>query len=291
MSHKGWRNHYKASMPLPEAIAKDFKFLLKDGLHFMRNGFSLPTIVAFPTFPSKKTTLYKVADQLHFRLTNRLIEHPRLVIYFEDLTHGSSAEVRKKYPHSRILNEACIDISKEKVNDVHERIFGYHTFINPLTYQGKAVQKSDTNALHDGQIIHCPIPARVEGSVYQVLINNNVNDQLVVDFRVPVVGDTIPLVYKKFKTSAQRFTNEVQYAELHAVNDYFSVEEQQTLIAFAKAMGADYCELDVLRNSDDGKIYAIDVNKTPYGPPANLPLAEKKKAVVALTTAFQQAFL
>lgn len=291
MAHKGWRNHYRSSMPLAEAITKDIISLHKDGLRYVQNGFSLPCIVAFPTFPSKKTTLFKIAEELRLRLTNKLKDEPRLIIYFEDLTHGSSDTLRKKYPSSKILNESCTDISKEKVNEVHDRIFGYHTFIDPLTYTGKAVQKSDTNALHDGQIIHCPISQRAAGSVYQVLINNNVSDELVVDFRVPVVGESIPLVYKKFKTHAQRFTNEVQYAELHNVNDYFSQEEQALLIRFAKAMGADYCELDVLRNEDDGKIYAIDVNKTPYGPPANLPLTEKKKAVVALTTAFQKAFL
>jgi len=291
MTHKGWRNHYRASMPLLEAVSKDVLFLQKDSLHYLQNGLSLPCVVAYPTFPSKKTTLFKIADQLRFRLTNKLKDQPAIIIYFEDITHGSSNDLRKKYPNSRILNEKCEDISKEKVNEVHDRIFGYHTFINPLTYTGKAVQKSDTNALHDGQIIHCPIDKRIEGSVYQVLINNNVNDELVVDFRVPIIGNTIPLVYKKFKTHTQRFTNEVQYAEMHEVNEYFSADEQATLVRFAQAMGADYCELDVLRNQDDGKIYAIDLNKTPYGPPANLPTAEKKKAVVALTTAFQKAFL
>ncbi|MCC7203584.1 MAG: hypothetical protein IT441_00760, partial [Phycisphaeraceae bacterium] len=59
-------------------------------------------------------------------------------------------------------------------------------------------------------------------------------------------------------------------------------------LQFARAMKAEFCEFDVLRHSD-GRIFIIDVNKTPYGPPAGLP--EAREAVARLARAFQQAFL
>jgi hypothetical protein len=31
-------------------------------------------------------------------------------------------------------------------------------------------------------------------------------------------------------------------------------------------MGLDYGELDVLRDADDGRLYVVDVNTTPFGP-------------------------
>jgi len=44
-------------------------------------------------------------------------------------------------------------------------------------------------------------------------------------------------------------------------------------------MALDYGELDVLRNKNDGKIYIVDVNNTPQGPPAN---TEKEQGIEAI---------
>jgi hypothetical protein len=81
----------------------------------------------------------------------------------------------------------------------------------------------------------------------------------------------------------------VHRSTLHATNDLLTAEEQKTILAFAKGMGADWCELDILRNKTNGLIYIVDLNKTPYGPPAEL--AEKEKAVTLLATAFQDNFV
>jgi hypothetical protein len=48
-------------------------------------------------------------------------------------------------------------------------------------------------------------------------------------------------------------------------------------------MGAQFCELDVLRHKGNGKIYIIDLNKTPYGPPSKLDSVSKEIAILGIS--------
>lgn len=283
----GWRNNYSVKTKSIEVIGKDLKFAFSDLGLWLKNGFQLPSIVVYPDFPSKKTTIFKIAKRLGYRITNKPIPKPKLVIYFEDITHGDTSTLKKIYK-SYCLNENCFDISKRQVDKIHMRVFGYNTFIDPIQFSGKAVQKSDTNALHDGKIIDCPIEQILEGSVYQILLDNQADKDFVVDYRVPVMRQEIPLIYKKFKPIAVRFTNDVSHSTIHKTDDEFTIEEQKKIKAFAAEMNADFCELDIIRHND-GRIFIIDVNKTPYGPPSGLK--EKDLAVNLLSEAFKKVFL
>ena len=51
-------------------------------------------------------------------------------------------------------------------------------------------------------------------------------------------------------------------------------------------MEVDFCEFDVLRHKGNQKIYIIDVNKTPYGPPEPLNRKDKVIALKKLSDAF-----
>ena len=75
---------------------------------------------------------------------------------------------------SRQLDARIEDISKTHVSRVFESVFGYSLAIDPLTYEGPAVCKSELNGTHDGKIVQCPIPAQeVEpGSVYQRFVDS-----------------------------------------------------------------------------------------------------------------------
>lgn len=283
----GLRNNYRSTMPLTERMLKDLRSALGDSLRFIRNGGKLPAIVAWPDYPSKKTTIHKIAAQLRYRLTNVPLRNPQVVLYFEDQTVGDASSLRKRYPDARILNEHCTDISKERTDVAHQEVFGYSTIIDPLTYSGDAVEKSSENALHDGRIVRCPLSQPQPGKIYQLVIDNQHDATMVVDYRVPVIGNAIPHAYKKFKQNEVRFTNQVSYSELHTTGSCLSQEEQDALVRFARAMGADFCELDVLRHRGDGRIYVVDLNKTPYGPPAGLSATDYAKAVQRLTEAFR----
>ncbi len=285
----GWRNKYRRSMPWAEVISKDLSFALRDAWNWLRNGGKLPVLLVIPQFPSSRTSLYKIARALRCRLTNRAVKAPALIIYFNDHTHSPEPEIPVQYRGIRLLNAQCTDISKTHVDEVHSAVFGYNTRIDPRLHQGNAVVKSNSNAMHDGHIVHCPLSEVPEDTICQLLINNAFNEEWVVDYRVPVIGGAIPLVYLKFKSFHQRFTNHVAHTEMKRPAEVFSQTELDQLRRFALAMKADFCEFDVLRHKENGLIYVIDVNKTPYGPPKGL--AAQEQAVRLLSDCFREKFL
>ena len=284
----GLRNNYRKDMPFFEVIVKDIACLLRESLYFIQNGGKLPVWVAAPTYPSKKTTLSKIARMNKVRLTNKLVANPDVIIYFENVTYGSASSLRRKYPKAKIINVNCPDISKERVHVVHLEALGYSMNLNPKTYIGVAVEKSDENAVHDGQEVMCPVAFPKTDAVYQKVLDNTNEVGEYVDIRVPVIGGKIPLVYQKFKTQKNRFTNKAHRATLHKAEEIFSEEEILQIEKYAAAMKVDFCEFDVLRHKGNKKIYVIDVNKTPYGPPEPLKKQEKVEALQKLSEAFKQ---
>lgn len=284
----GLRNNYRKGMPFFEVIIKDIACLIREGIYFIQNGGKLPVWVAAPTYPSKKTTLSKIARMNKVRLTNKLVSNPDVIIYFENVTYGSSEALQLKYPDSEIINTNCSDISKEHVHLVHLKALGYSMNIDPKTHVGLAVEKSDENAVHDGQEVMCPIETLKENAVYQIVLDNANDNSEYVDIRVPIIGGKIPLVYLKFKTQKNRFTNKAHRATLHKAEEIFSEEEILQIEKYAAAMKVDFCEFDVLRHKGNKKIYVIDVNKTPYGPPEPLNSGDKAIALQKISSAFKE---
>jgi hypothetical protein len=284
----GLRNNYRQRMPFFEVIMKDLACLMREGMYFFQNGGKLPIWVAAPTYPSKKTTLSKIAKMNKVRLTNKFVANPDVIIYFENATYGSASALRRKYPKARIINANCPDISKERVHVVHLEALGYSMNLNPKTYIGVAVEKSDENAVHDGQEVICPVAFPKTDAVYQKVLDNTNEAGEYVDIRVPVIAGKIPLVYLKFKTKKNRFTNKAHRATLHKPEELFSEEEISQIEKYANAMKVEFCEFDVLRHKGNNKIYIIDVNKTPYGPPDPLNQKDKAVALKKLSDAFMQ---
>ena len=282
----GLRNNYRKGMPLFEVMTKDIACLIREGIYFIQNGGNLPVWVAAPTYPSKKTTLSKIARMNRVRLTNKMVTNPDVIVYFENATYGSASAVQEKYPNARIINVDCQDISKERVHVVHQEALGYSMNLNPQTHIGPAVEKSDENAVHDGQEVMCPIESPKDNAVYQIVLDNANDNGEYVDIRVPIIGGKIPLVYLKFKTQEYRFTNKAHSATLHTPEEIFSNEEIEQIEKYANAMKVDFCEFDVLRHKGNQKIYIIDVNKTPYGPPDPLNRKDKVIALKKLSGAF-----
>jgi hypothetical protein len=288
MSKPGWRNHYREGMPAMEWLIKDLRSAARDfgnQLKYRR----LPVVITYPDYPSKRTTIQAITKALGYRLTNKALEGSDLVIFFDDQTHKQSLDSAVSACATRVWNAHCTDISKQKVERTHVDVFGYGTFIDPLKHTGLAVQKSDNNAMHDGAYILCPIDRLHADCIYQRVLNNQTDDGLALDYRVPYIKGSIPLVYHKFKDWSVRFTNEVVQSQLMRTEDVFSEQEKALICAFAGRMQVDFCEFDVIRDRTDGQIYIIDVNTTPYGPPAKLTVEERKKAIATLAMTFQKA--
>lgn len=196
--------------------------------------------------------------------------------FFDDAT----VSVPPAPGHARALNFGCGDISKSRVATVFAQVFGYPLALDPATWAGPAVEKSEANGAHDGRIVACPTPAR-PGFVYQRVVDT-VDDGIATDLRTHVVGGRVVAVWIKRRAAAARFRPANLGAVLVAPARVFTAAELAGIAAFAAAMGVDWAGLDILRDSGDGRIYIVDVNKTDAGPIIALPFGQKLRSIAIL---------
>lgn len=274
-------------------MASLFKKAEQEILFYLNSVFNrrqTKTILFYPEYPHKRTIIYKILKHLKYNITSNPRHYFDLAFYWEDTTFRKVQPVFEKFNPEKIMNIHCTDISKEKISEVFEEVFGYGLNIDPATYLGECVKKNNLNAKHDGIVIKCPIQDSEEGFVYQKILNNKINDDLVLDLRTPVMKGKIPFIYLKFKKIEDRFTNDLYKSEIASTNEYLTEEETKMISEFCSRIGLDYGELDVLRNKDDGKIYIVDVNYTPWGPPAKLSDDENRIALIRMSEVFKQLY-
>lgn len=181
------------------------------------------------------------------------------------------------------LNGGCGDISKSRVAAVFARVFGYPLAIDPAVWVGEAVEKGEANGVHDGRIVTCPRSPQ-PGRVYERLIDTVAADGRLLELRVQCVGGSVVAAWEKRRDPARRFAPPSLTARLVAVDAVLNADEMAKLAAFARAMGADWCGLDVLRDCD-GRIYVVDCNTTDAGPIVALSLADKLRSTAILARA------
>src|ERR1051325_6171493 len=133
----------------------------------LRNFRKAKTILFYPRLPDRGSVLYKLVKILGCIITNEPTREHCLAVNWEDVTTRNHSivlnELNKTHP---VVNINCRDISKTHVNDVFRQTFGYDLFMDPLTFQGKCLRKSETNGLHSGVTIECPIKEKEHGFVY-----------------------------------------------------------------------------------------------------------------------------
>lgn len=286
----GLLNTYRANMPWLEQGWKEVFFLVQAiGLYIQNKGKD-KLIVTYPDLPSKKAVLYKIARVLGYRISNKISSRAHLFVFYENKTIKTNYAPLVPYA-TKVINLGSRNISKTFVDEQHELFFGYSTRINPATYQGKAVMKSNVNAVHDGKEVSCPVDSLVEDTIYQITIDNTIDAYTVQDYRVPVINFHIPFVYIKYKTMEKRFTNDTIDASMVEVSSVFSSTEITQIGSFCQLIGLQYGELDILRHKDDGRIYIIDVNNTPYGPPKDISKGQGKQALEKVSQLFYTSFL
>lgn len=257
--------------------------------------------------PFSRIHLYELSDNFLYRQYLKLrgvnSGKSRIFIYaFEDNTR-SLIDVEKFLAESEgippadanitYINTKSGDISKQKVTDCMQKVFGYSSLVDPMTFDQKMVRKSDTNGIHDGEILQGPISKEDydELSVYQQIIDNSVENEMVQDLRVVMVGKQVPVLYRKRRPMNDRFSNTNTITYLEKPEDYFSQEELENLAKFTAAFNLDVCEMDVLRDNGNKQIYVVDVNRTVSGPPNQLSLGNAITAVGRIADAFEAEFL
>ena len=250
-------------------------------------------VLFYPEQPaSMHYVVWKICAELGIRMTQKPSQRTALAFLWKDATSIGASEAALPATSIPAINAACRDISKTNVSRHFNAVFGYSCDVDPLSYCGPCVEKSNRNARHDGRIVTAPAAAPRAGAVYQRLINNVVPGDLVEDIRVPVINGVVPFAYLKYRPIAARFdSNRNRTVRLCAAAEVLSEDEIRKIGAFARSIGLDYGELDVLRDRDDGRIYVVDANKTPAGPSYRLSRTEFRRAVRMLAATFRDEFL
>lgn len=222
------------------------------------------TIHFFPEQPHTYHILYRTCHELGWKMVATPQTHADIHFHFEDATYKTTSTRDINAYTQPVINGACTDISKTHVDEVCMRIFGYSMRIDPRTTSGTCVRKSERNAQHDGTILTCPCEPE-KGYVYQTFIDTRDKTGRPNDLRIPVFGDNIPFVLKRYKSPDDIFnqTVDVHFMETH---EALTADEQRMVLAFSRALGLDYGELDALRSGIDGRLYIVDANDTPAGP-------------------------
>jgi len=249
------------------------------------------TILFFPERPNSNSVAYKLCALLGFAITNNPRRHFDVAFKLKDATFCDEAELQGlSTTAKKIVNVHSLDISKRAVARAFEEVFGYAIEVNPTQYGGELVEKSNDNAKHDGRVRQGPLaPDEVRPEcVYQKAIDNIPDKNgFVLDYRVAVHGDQVPLVYLKYRPVETRFSNTNTFVKLETPEAVFSSAELGRVLLMAGKMGIDYGEFDVLRDKDH-RIYVVDVNNTPLGPPNGLPERESRTALERLAKSFDQ---
>ena len=246
-------------------------------------------VLCYPEMPYIFHTINQICKLKGYTLTNKK-QKANVVMFFQDDTFrkpdGYLQTLAKK---QKVINYLSRDISKHAVEKAHKKVFGYGMEVNPLTYKGTYIRKGNANSFHVGKILHAPEKPK-KGYVYQKLIDGEVNGVLY-EIRLHIVGNTITSAYLKHRSSKDRFESNTLSATCVNPLEVISKKEYTQVLRFCREMHIDYAELDALRDAKSKKLYVIDANNTPGGPPDNLPVKDFMRALRLQTAQFEKTFV
>lgn len=233
-----------------------------------------------------------MCKHLGYNITLKLNMKTDLAFAWENTTFRQDyPELREISEATRVLNIDCRDVGKRHLGKIFKECFGYSLDVNPLTHNGQCVQKSNLNASKSGVIVDCPIAEVDDGCAYQKLVNTEIEESVLAEIRVPVINQEIPHVYVKHKSTENRFGSIWSAVTVTETEEVFSEDEIKKIARFCGAYGLDFGEIDVLRDVDDGRIYIVDANNTPWGPPRDLPEREIRAVTRRLADLFRISFI
>ncbi len=267
-----------------DKISRRFAF---EGAYLLRRIAGVKKLMlTYPELPYPGTALWRISRMLGWRLTNNIgsLGEADAVFRWQDATFGMPwppGQINR-----RVYNQHVVDISKNRVDEVHRETFGYSLGLDGTTWSGKMLLKPVENARHVGEVITGPLKEIPKGFMCQRVIDNTSGVDCVMDLRVVFFDGEIPFGYRKFRPLSTRFSNTNLTASLFKPLLEFSKRELERITAFARAMKLDYGEMDVLRDAGSGKIFVCDVNTTPFGPPNNILKTDYFRALDLYLSAF-----
>ncbi|MEO0550137.1 MAG: hypothetical protein AAFZ91_09460 [Pseudomonadota bacterium] len=250
-------------------------------------GHKRPSIAFYPEKPRPWYFIWPVMHASGAKLISD-VSTADIVFQFDDSTSSDHIAPTTK-PGARLVNFGCTDISKSNVATAFKQAAGYSLAVDPKTYSGPMVEKSEKNACHDGRIIEGPMDPLAD-KTYQVLVDNEIAGGLVEDLRCCICGGEPSVVFRKRRQISRRFLNENAEVLLDTPQNTYTEDEIAVITRFAAEIGLEWGGVDVLRDNASGKIYIVDANKTDMGPPVALNLGDKLKSTRRMAKAFVKAF-
>lgn len=245
----------------------------------------LGTIAFVPHMPAFWYNVW-IASQIAGLRPVTNVDDADSVFVFEDSTINAFDPATLPTDGAKI-NHRIKDVSKTRVGNVFESVFGYAITVDPLTYEGEGIRKSNQNGAHDGVRIFFPLREDQirDDMVYQRMVDSTNTPGISEDLRIAYVFGRIAVVYHKFKDIAVRFGTEYLRVDVRSAADVFSKDEIDRLVQFCETMGLDFGAVDVMRDKTSGRIYVVDVNKTCM-PVLSLTFREQMNAQRRIATAF-----
>jgi hypothetical protein len=241
-----------------------------------------PVLNFCPMLPTPRAHIRTILNLLGMRIGTSA-GPPGVTIAWDTRTGFSARHARSLPPDA--INRRCLDISKSVVDRAWAEAAGYSIQVDPLATDGPIVEKSEVNGRHDGRVRQGPLPRR-RGFVYQRYVDA-VEDGHILELRTGVIGGKVPVVIQKWRP-ATNWNHRTARSCVALPGEIYSATEIEHLLAFAQLIGLEYGELDVLRDRESGRIYVLDANRTPYGPPRKLAAAEADRAARWMADAFAE---
>ena len=249
-----------------------------------------PTIFFYPDYPHENYIIRKLCAYGGIEATSRPDFPFDVGFFFTDQTFASSPESSRT--DRTFINVHCTDISKSNVQSEFENAFGYSLSVDPCSYTGYAIEKSNKNAKKDATVVSCPIESVKSFQVYQKYIDNKIGENIYLDYRTTIIGNSIPSVVKKYwRDDKGQMPGTVVEAVAARPQEVFTPKEIKDILCFADNMGMDFGELDILRDNQSGRIYIVDANNTPIGPRKELSDRDYHKVLSRMLAAFHQHLL
>ncbi|MFC3032179.1 hypothetical protein ACFOEE_06585 [Pseudoalteromonas fenneropenaei] len=225
-------------------------------------------ILFYPSYPDKE--FYAITHLINlngYAATRDLNDDFDVAFLWQDATKlNCPEELEQACGKRKIINQACVDISKRHVETLHQQVFGYGCALDPTTAHGLGVEKPDANGVKGGKLVSLPLLAPQADKVYQQLIDSTV-DGYQQEYRVAIVFDEIASVCLVRQQPATELLDHREQLppEPVAVQKVFSTQEQRLILSFCACIRLDFGELDIVRCRHSQRIYILDANKTAAG--------------------------
>ncbi|MEL6829529.1 MAG: hypothetical protein AAFO63_05280, partial [Pseudomonadota bacterium] len=200
-------------------------------------GHKRPTIAFYPEKPRPWYFIWPVMHVSGAKLVSDT-STADIVFQFDDSTESHHQPPQTK-PGARLVNFDCTDIAKSRVAEAFECVAGYNLAVDPETFAGPMVEKSEKNASHDGRIIEGPAKPGAD-KTYQRVIDNEIHGGMIEDLRTCIVGGRPTVVFRKRRLLTRRFLNENSEVLLDQPAQVFTADEIDVISRFASEIGLEW---------------------------------------------------